>query len=337
VKRKGFTIVELLVVITIIGILMGLLMPAIQQVRESARATASANNLRQIGIATLTFSAQKGYLPPANISATGGGATLASFHLLPYVEQAALYDLVPRAVAGDITTIDWSTGDAEIACQYRLPVFQHPSAEERKQLITHMFDGDGEIVGDISNRYWSNYKPVVSGTMGLLFTDLAASDGVFFDDMTVNSLGEDGAIFGGETVAINGGTTLEDIEDGASNTLMWGETSRGRESYINGWNTNPATAAQTKVANQLNIRGAVTVGGALLETTAYWFGGTTGIELNSKDTTTRGASGFSSPQKGGVQFVRADGSTVYIADEVDRNVLSRLGTRDAGDVAVYAP
>lgn len=327
-RRKGFTIVELLVVITIIGILMGLLLPAIQQVRESARATASANNLRQIGIATLNFSAQKGYLPPANITAIGGGATLASFHLLPYVEQTALYDSVPRVSPGDVKTIDWASGDAEAACQVRLSVFQHPSAEERRQVVDHH---------GIASRYWSNYKPVVSGTMGLLFTGLAASDGLLFDDMTVNGLGEDGAIFGGETEFINGGTTLEDIEDGASNTLMWGEVSRGRESIINGWNTNPATGAQAQVANQTNRRGAVTVGGALLETTAYRFGGTTGIELNSKDTTTRGASGFSSPQKGGVQFVRADGSTVYLADEIDRTILSRMGTRDGGEIVSYAP
>jgi prepilin-type N-terminal cleavage/methylation domain-containing protein len=89
---KAFTLVELLVVIAIIGILIALLLPAVQAARESARRSQCANNLKQIGLATHNYHDVKNALPPVRIA---GGSGLATYFvlILPYMEQQNAYEL----------------------------------------------------------------------------------------------------------------------------------------------------------------------------------------------------------------------------------------------------
>src|SRR5437763_3062742 len=93
-RRLGFTLIELLVVIAIIAILIGLLVPAVQKVRESAARTQCANNLKQLGTAAHNFHAERKFLPPAWIgdnSLDPDGWAPWAVHLLPYVEQETVY------------------------------------------------------------------------------------------------------------------------------------------------------------------------------------------------------------------------------------------------------
>src|SRR5580704_2020512 len=99
-SKNGFTLVELLVVVAIIGILIGLLVPAVNAARESARRTTCANNLRQLGVALLAYHEANGRFPngnqclsvPAlyNITSSDHGSMFVP--LLPYIDQNGLYD-----------------------------------------------------------------------------------------------------------------------------------------------------------------------------------------------------------------------------------------------------
>jgi prepilin-type N-terminal cleavage/methylation domain-containing protein len=102
--QPGFTLIELLVVIAIIAILIGLLLPAVQKVRESAQRTQCQNNLHQIGLAAHSYNDANNHLPEAGAAA--GSLSVAPtifFWLLPYVEQQNLYGLATVNGSGGVT------------------------------------------------------------------------------------------------------------------------------------------------------------------------------------------------------------------------------------------
>jgi len=130
----AFTLIELLVVIAIIAVLIGLLLPAVQKVRESAARTRCQNNLKQIGIAFNTFADNNGgYLPTANsesyVPGVSGSANPASdrrdwgwtYDILPYIEQAPLYNL-PGDSSWDGTNVSLGKND-EIIRKTPMPMY----------------------------------------------------------------------------------------------------------------------------------------------------------------------------------------------------------------------
>jgi prepilin-type N-terminal cleavage/methylation domain-containing protein len=118
--RTGFTLIELLVVIAIIAVLIGLLLPAVQKVREAAARAQCQNNLKQMGIATHNYNDVNNHLPEAVGASALGASPTVFFWLLPYVEQQNLYNS---------TTINGSTVTGYTASVYgtTLKVYQCPS------------------------------------------------------------------------------------------------------------------------------------------------------------------------------------------------------------------
>ena len=130
VQRRGFTLVELLVVIAIIGILVALLLPAVQAAREAARRTQCSNNLRQIGLAAHQYHDSHQHLPPGigyTPLETGSVWGQHFFHLLPYLEEGNLYQRAWGSVplsTGPVTI--YYPGNNDVYRQ-PVPIFVCPS------------------------------------------------------------------------------------------------------------------------------------------------------------------------------------------------------------------
>lgn len=123
-KKRGFTLVELLVVIAIIGVLVALLLPAIQAAREAARRSQCLNNLKQLGLGVLNFESARKHLPPsANVDLTvtttaNNGSWGVHGRILDYIEQAGLKNVVDIETAWD---------NQQAISGLKIPVFQCPS------------------------------------------------------------------------------------------------------------------------------------------------------------------------------------------------------------------
>ncbi len=150
-NRSGFTLVELLVVIAIIGILLGLLLPAVQAIRESARRTSCLNKLRQIGLSALSYESARRHLPPPKLG-TGDFSTLGSTFviLLPYVEEANRFNQY------DLSQSISAPGNIELT-SVPLDIYSCPS-----MVFRDPDEGFGE--GSYIISYATRYRPYTVGS-----------------------------------------------------------------------------------------------------------------------------------------------------------------------------
>jgi prepilin-type N-terminal cleavage/methylation domain-containing protein/prepilin-type processing-associated H-X9-DG protein len=229
IPRRGFTLIELLVVIAIIAILIGLLLPAVQKVREAAARMSCTNNLKQLGIAAHSYNDTTGRFPEgvqiANPPAVGTQNIASSYRtpgfgpnwavfLLPYIEQGNLY----QTYSAGIQNFMPSNGSDQSWRGIRgtqLKVFQCPSDASNQQAFS--LNGGGWARG--------NY---------------AANAGNSWYNWTLGGDSEDGGALGGGgrgvrggPFGINYGSSVSEItvQDGTANTILFNEVRVGLNQF----------------------------------------------------------------------------------------------------------
>ena len=251
VRRSAFTLIELLVVIAIIDVLIGLLLPAVQKVRESAARAKCQNNLKQIGLACHQFDQVNGYLPPGvlgdgpnvttNPTDSGPYVGCLAF-ILPYVEQPALFGQLQvnwdtRQVRGPV----WYRNPANVAAaRTRIPVYMCPSDDVEEvyqnpkgQLAGSIFYGYGSIIPDGGPVWFPGVIPDGTfGPAGVGLTNYMGCGGVFgtqagsWADLKLSQYkGIMLPVTKTELNLVSLGAVS--VADGASNTLMIGESVAG--------------------------------------------------------------------------------------------------------------
>jgi prepilin-type N-terminal cleavage/methylation domain-containing protein len=229
--RRAFTLVELLVVIAIIGLLLALLIPAVQGVRESARRTQCANNIKQLGIACQTYHAARNHFPIGAHNSwickqreTDSNGTSCyplfdwMYHLLPYVEREPLYSkIVTQYYPGRPWLLLWvGQPDVDIATD---PFYGLPTIQNNVLIKTHIPLFACPSVPDLPMlAMCCQYLPKVPSTVNGA-DDWAA---VSYSAISNHTRSEDTPA-GSGMIFTKSRVRLDDVMDGASNTLLIGE------------------------------------------------------------------------------------------------------------------
>ncbi len=317
-KRSAFTLVELLVVIAIIGILVALLLPAVQAAREAARRLQCSNQLRQIGIACHNYHDTRGMLPTVRTSATDMSYLA---QILPFMEQVQLRDLINEDQ-------HWSHASNDAAEATGVPEFQCPSTGT--QLPTYI-GGVGDITSSVDT---SPLRAHYVGIMGAKFGCVSSwPDGVPKNvgwpdsGYTMGTIdGRDNCWGGGP--ASNGTIVYSDassrglkvsfkrITDGTSNTMLVGEQS---------WQVGPTRSwivgsSGGFIYNAENVMWPMHV--------AYreGFG-----EANEASGYFNNDGSIGSMHPSGAHVLLADASVQYKSDDIEVHVLKALATRANDD------
>jgi len=317
-KRRAFTLVELLVVIAIIGVLVALLLPAVQAAREAARRAQCQSHLKNIALAVLDYESANEHLPVGLVSQAGliEGWAWTTFSL-PYLEQQAIFARLrpsERRLADLFIAAKTNLKELE-PVQTPLPIFRCPS-DDTPALVP--YDGTPENAtqpprptrstgewerhfnGKYSKQLTVQFLPSTSNYVGSRgFIDHECNhDGVHTTEL--NWLGDKKQCEGNGVFQGLAPISIKQIPDGASQTFLLGE----RDSYC---------LAATWIGLR-NPPGADMYG-------AGWVLGRVSLKLNHPETGAHNTctEGFSSKHPGGAHFAFCDGSVHFISDDIDFN------------------
>jgi prepilin-type N-terminal cleavage/methylation domain-containing protein/prepilin-type processing-associated H-X9-DG protein len=299
-RRRAFTLIEVLVVIAIIGVLLGLLLPAVQKVLDAAARLSCGNNLRQAGLALHQFESTRGRLPPGAVFGPlpEAGITTDALHgcwpfLLPYLEQQALFN----AYRWDVDFFD-PANQPTVATQ--LKILQCPSAQANRFVL--MEDPDGAFTKG-GQGACIDYGPVQGIGPGLVLLGLVDPVGDYRGALPINQM-----------------SRLAQISDGTSNTLLVAEDAGRPQLWQAGRYVPDVFSFGGPWASNVN---AVLIQGASVD------GSTAPGPCALNCTNNQQPYSF---HTGGANFLFADGSVHFLPAAIDIRVLAALATRAGGEV-----
>ena len=301
-RPSGFTLIELLVVIAIIGILIALLLPAVQKVRSAAQRISCGNNLKQIGLALHAYHDANGTFPPGNVY-TGSDNYRGSWaiYLLPFVEQEALYRLY------DFDLLNWDPVN-ELVREASVSVYMCP-ADVNAGKVLKPESGNGFDV----NYRTGSYRAMSGRTNGYNYFDFGGPD-QSPEDLPPEWRGVMHVV---EAYSLRP-ERIANITDGTATTFMAGErmtvTHENRSTF---WAYSHASySASAAMADSRFLRNDYD--GCAIDPPA-----------GTVNTCKRA---WGSMHPGGVNFVLCDGSVRFISTSVDMNLFTDMSTIAGGEI-----
>ncbi len=304
IARTGFTLVELLVVIAIIGILIGMLLPAVQQVREAARRIQCANHIRQLGLSLHNYESSHQHLPYGwdNDGFTWG------IELLPFIEQQNVHKMLQRGAS-------WTTdGSAnELAAGTVIPITRCPSSP-----LGDHYDHNS-VEGRVPSEYRASIGSLVRGDDS--GPNLPGS-------ISACSNNPDGVFWG------NSETRFASVTDGLSNTVFLAESRTDPTFNKNGNSTDHWFIGSPDIRrNHCDSANGGTGQGDFSEVV-----GSALVAMNARvnQPTIHGALmeiSFGSYHNSGMNVQIGDGSTRFMSSDISLTVYQAIFSRNGGEVA----
>ena len=355
-SSPGFTLIELLVVIAIIGVLVALLLPAVQQAREAARRSQCKNNLKQLGLALQNFHDNRRGFPTSDDSGWGNwkevteSSVQPSWHvvILPYMEQTALYNWIQSMPIPNNTDIPSIYG-VKVLPYLRCPSDPYDTSNPWTNYAgCNGPQGNGTGSSSCPNPFAQYATPEISfpGDPTWGYT----SSKSFAGWATQNPLADNRGVIIWSGTNVNGTNRLHDrinmrhITDGTSNTIIVGEYEPKYEWYPQyekrfpdpntgtpGWGGWAASAS----GRHLSMSTLIPINWPIDDNANCgdrpWPGQTpnTGDPLHAQDNL---AKGFRSKHSGGAHFTFVDGSVHFLSASIDYKTFQHLGCRNDGQV-----